>query len=157
CIAFVLSVLLTNRRAPTSRLFPYTTLFRSAATIGNHDFDAGIEGLVKQMVHADFPFLIANYDMKDTLLKGKTKPYHIFEKSKVKIGVFGVGIELKGLVPKKLYQDIQYMDPVAEAQKTADILKNDEGCDFVICLSHLGYKYQENKISDTILGQTTRN
>src|SRR5690606_41797513 len=84
CIAFVLSVLLTNRRAPTSRLFPYTTLFRSAATIGNHDFDAGIEGLVKQMVHADFPFLIANYDMKDTLLKGKTKPYHIFEKSKVK-------------------------------------------------------------------------
>lgn len=134
-----------------------TAMGYDAATIGNHDFDAGIEGLVKQMVHADFPLLIANYDMKDTLLKDKTKPYQIFNKSGVKIGVFGIGIELQGLVPKALYQDVEYLDPIAEAQKVADILKHDEKCDFVICLSHLGYKYDGNKVSDTVLGQSTRN
>lgn len=134
-----------------------TAMGYDAVTIGNHDFDAGIEGLVKQMVHADFPFLMANYDMKDTLLKGKTKPYHIFEKSKVRIGVFGLGIELEGLVPKTLYQDIEYLNPIQEGQKIADILKHDEKCDFVICLSHLGYKYDGNKVSDVVLAQSSRN
>lgn len=132
-----------------------TAMGYDAATIGNHDFDAGIEGLVRQMPHAKFPFLNANYDMKDTLLKGRTKEYEVFEKSGIRIGVFGIGIELQGLVPKDLYQDIVYMDPVSNAQRVATFLKNEQKCDFVICLSHLGYKYKENKISDTVLAAET--
>lgn len=133
-----------------------TAMGYDAATLGNHDFDAGIEGLVRQMPHAKFPFLNANYDMKDTLLKGRTKEYEIFEKSGIRIGVFGIGIELQGLVPKDLYQDIVYLDPIANAQRVASFLKNEKKCDFVICLSHLGYKYKEQKVSDTVLaGETT--
>lgn len=126
-----------------------------AATIGNHDFDAGVEGLVKQLPHANFPLIVSNYDMKDTLLKGRTKEYKIFEKSGIRIGVFGLGIELEGLVPKALYQDIVYLDPIEKAKQVSQLLKNEEKCDFVICLSHLGYKYNENKVSDTILAAET--
>lgn len=119
-----------------------------AATIGNHDFDAGIDGLEKQLVHAEFPLVISNYDFSNTIMSGKTKPHIIKEYDGIKIGVTGVGIELDGLVPKVLYKETQYLDPIKSAQEQAHILKHDKGCDMVICLSHLGYKYNDNKVSD---------
>ncbi|MFZ1748974.1 MAG: metallophosphatase [Saprospiraceae bacterium] len=128
-----------------------------AATIGNHDFDGGMDGLVKQMNHANFPLLVTNYDFNDTILNGKTQEYKIFKKGGIKIGVFGVGIELNGLVPKSLYKETVYHDPLSAAQKWALRLKEEEKCDYVICLSHLGYKYGENKISDIFLAQNTEN
>jgi 5'-nucleotidase len=128
-----------------------------AATMGNHDFDNGIEGFVKQLPHANFPILVSNYDFQNTDLKGKTEPYKIFKKQGIKIGVFGLGIELAGLVDKKNYGDIVYQDPIAKANATASLLKNDLHCDLVICLSHLGYKYKEDKVSDQILAKSTRN
>ncbi|MBK6362926.1 MAG: metallophosphatase [Saprospiraceae bacterium] len=126
-----------------------------AGTIGNHDFDAGVEGLVRQLPHAEFPLLIANYNLSDSLLNGKTKEYKIFVKSGIRIGVFGVGIDVKGLVPKELCEGVVYQDPVQKAQQMATFLKNDEKCDYVICLSHLGYKYNENKVSDTVMAAET--
>ena len=126
-----------------------------AGTIGNHDFDAGVEGLVRQLPHAEFPLLIANYNLTDSLLNGKTKEYKIFVKSGIRIGVFGVGIDVKGLVPKELCEGVVYQDPVQKAQQMATFLKNDEKCDYVICLSHLGYKYNENKVSDTVMAAET--
>ncbi|MBK8347137.1 MAG: metallophosphoesterase [Saprospiraceae bacterium] len=126
-----------------------------AATIGNHDFDGGMDGLERQLIHANFPLLVTNYDFENTVLKGKTKPYKIFVKGGVKVGVFGVGIELKGLVPQSLYKDTVYSDPIAAAEKYAKILRHEEKCDYVICLSHLGYKYNEDKVSDRILAQNT--
>ncbi len=128
-----------------------------AATIGNHDFDAGLEGLHKQLPHAKFPFICSNYDFSDTLMQDKTKPYQIFRKGPVKVGVLGVGIELKGLVPESLYGNTRYLDPIERANYYANILKNEEKCDFVICLSHLGYRYREEKVSDMVLAQNTRN
>lgn len=128
-----------------------------AGTIGNHDFDAGVEGLAKQMKHANFPLLVTNYNFANTAMQGKTQNYRIFSKGGVKIGVFGVGIELKGLVPDKLYGDTQYSDPVAAAQKWGEILRHEEKCDYIICLSHLGYKYNEDKVSDRVLAQNTSN
>lgn len=128
-----------------------------AATFGNHDFDNGIAGFVKQLPHAKFPFLISNYDFSNTDLKGKTQSYKIFKKQGLKIGVFGLGIELKGLVDEKNYGDTVYLDPIAKANEIASLLKNDKKCDMVICLSHLGYKYKENKVSDQILAKSTRN
>jgi len=128
-----------------------------AATIGNHDFDGGIEGLNKVMPLGNFPLLIANYDFKNTLIQGKTKPYKIFEKEGLRIGIFGIGIELEGLVPKKLVGETQYLDPVKMAQKYATLLKQEEKCDLVVCLSHLGYKFRKEpeKICDVSLAAMT--
>lgn len=127
-----------------------------AATIGNHDFDAGIGGLEKQLKHANFPLLVANYDFSNTVLNGKTKPYQIFQKGNLKIGVFGVGIELESLVPQALYLETQYLNPLPIANEIAGRLKHDEKCDFVICLSHLGYKYKTNKVSDMVLAEQSK-
>jgi 5'-nucleotidase len=128
-----------------------------AATMGNHDFDNGIAGFVKQLPHAKFPILVSNYNFDNTELKGKTLPYKIFEKQGLKIGVFGLGIELAGLVNKKNYLETEYLEPIAKANETASLLRNEMHCDLVICLSHLGYKYKDDKVSDQILAKSTRN
>lgn len=128
-----------------------------AATMGNHDFDNGIAGFVKQLPHAKFPILVSNYNFNNTELKGKTERYKIFEKQGLKIGVFGLGIELAGLVNKKNYLETEYLDPITKANETASLLKNEMHCDLVICLSHLGYKYKDDKVSDQILAKSTRN
>lgn len=127
-----------------------------ASTLGNHDFDAGLEGFYKQLPNADFPFIVSNYDFSDTILNGKTKPYTILKRGPLKIGIFGLGIELHGLVPKALTGATQYLDPVSKANEVAGMLKSDEKCDYVICLSHLGYKYDTDKVSDMALAAQTR-
>lgn len=127
-----------------------------AATIGNHDFDNGLEGFHKQLPHASFPILVSNYDFSNTILHKSTKPYHIFRKGDLKIGVFGLGIELQGLVERKSYGETIYQDPIKRANEIASQLKNDHTCDLVICLSHLGYKYSTGKVSDQILASQTR-
>lgn len=124
-----------------------------AATMGNHDFDNGLEGFYKQLPYAKFPILVGNYDFSDTVMHQSTKPYQVFNKSGLKIGVFGIGIELKGLVGDKNYGATVYQDPVVKANEIASLLKNELKCDLVICLSHLGYKYTDNKVSDQTLAQ----
>lgn len=126
-----------------------------AAIMGNHDFDAGIDGFEKQLAHANFPIINSNYDFSDTEMHNKTIPYKIFQKKNIKAGVFGLGIELNGLVPDSLYGNTKYKDPISEAKKMSNLLRYDEKCDLVICLSHLGYKYDDNKISDITLAQNT--
>jgi 5'-nucleotidase len=126
-----------------------------AVTMGNHDFDAGVEGFAAQLPHATFPVLIANYDFTGTAMEGKSVPYTTIRKGGVKIGLFGLGIQLKGLVPDDAYGSTQYIEPLAIAQSTADRLKKREHCDMVICLSHLGYEYDYRKVSDKILAKET--
>ncbi|QYA27111.1 bifunctional metallophosphatase/5'-nucleotidase [Gramella sp. MT6] len=128
-----------------------------AATIGNHDFDNGIDGLYAQLPHADFDFLVSNYDFSNTIMDGQTKDYRVFKKDGVKIGVFGLGIELKGLVNDKLYKETKYLDPLEMATEVGSKLKNEEKCDLVLCLSHLGYEYKSNKVSDIKLARATEN
>lgn len=128
-----------------------------ASAIGNHDFDNGIEGLLKQMPHASFPFLSANYDFSKTELNGKTLPYKIFEKGNIRIGVFGLGIELQGLVDRRLYGSTVYIEPMVKAAEMAHLLKKEKKCDLVICLSHLGYKYEDEKVSDMVLAKKSAN
>jgi len=129
-----------------------------ACTIGNHDFDAGMENLATQLTrHATFPMLVSNYDFAGTPMENKTMPYKIFKKGKIKIGVFGVSIEGKGLIPDTLFGATKYLDPLQKANEMAEKLKKDESCDMVICLSHLGYQHKEsNKVSDEILAKETR-
>jgi 5'-nucleotidase len=130
-----------------------TYLGYDAATIGNHDFDNGTENLATQMKHAMFPFVVSNYQVQNSALQTKIAPYIVFNKGKIKVGVFGLGIELDGLVSKKNYGEIIYDDPIESAKKTVQILKFDEKCDIIICLSHLGYSYKEKKVSDLVLAQ----
>ncbi|WP_304137332.1 bifunctional metallophosphatase/5'-nucleotidase [Mesonia mobilis] len=127
-----------------------------AATLGNHDFDNGIDGFYAQLPHADFSFINSNYDFSNTLIDGKVKDHQIFIKDGVKIGVFGLGIELDGLVSKNNYKETKYLNPVEIAQEMTKKLKQQEKCDLVICLSHLGYHYETDKIDDLKLAAKTK-
>jgi len=128
-----------------------------AATIGNHDFDNGIEGLRGQLPNAKFDFLSANYDFSNTVMEGLVKPYRIYNRDGIRIGVFGLGIELDGLVSKTMYKETKYLDPVEIATDMTYQLKQVEACDLVICLSHLGYNYKNpNIMSDLKLARSTK-
>jgi len=128
-----------------------------AATMGNHDFDIGLDGFLNAKKHANFPFLCSNYDFSKTILKDETLPYKVFKKGGIKIGVFGIGIDLNGLVPTDKFGATRYNDPIETANKIAQELK-DLACDLVICLSHLGYSYEDkSRISDLVLAQKTNN
>jgi 5'-nucleotidase len=119
-----------------------TQMGYDATTMGNHDFDGGLENFEKQIrEHGNFPVIISNYDFSDTVMHNRYIARHIIQKGNLKIGVTGVGIALDGLVPQVLYGATQYLDPIAHATEQANILKHDEKCDLVICLSHMGYKY----------------
>ncbi|MDO8999343.1 MAG: metallophosphatase [Bacteroidota bacterium] len=130
-----------------------------AVTFGNHDFDLGCENIVKQMPHASFDFINCNYRFDDTPLSKNKKitPYKTYKKGHLKIGVLGIGIDLENLVDIKYTKGIIYNDPISCANKIADVLKNDEKCDYIICLSHLGFKYDTNKISDVTFAEKTKN
>jgi 5'-nucleotidase len=129
-----------------------TMMGYDACTIGNHDFDGGIDNYATQISKASFPAIICNYDFSNTTMKNKSVPYKIFNKGNLQIGVLGVGIELKGLVPDNFYGNTVYRNPIECANTTASIL-NDKGCDLIICLSHLGDKYDDGRVSDEILAQ----
>ncbi|WP_132053075.1 bifunctional metallophosphatase/5'-nucleotidase [Pseudocnuella soli] len=134
-----------------------TQMGYDAVTIGNHDYDGGIENLAAQMqAHGRFETIVCNYDFAGTPMENVAVPYKIFKRGGLKIGVLGVGIELDGLVPANLYGNTRYLDPVAKANETAALLRS-KGCDLVICLSHLGYRYSGNKISDLKLAAATSN
>ncbi|MEH6704198.1 MAG: metallophosphatase [Galbibacter orientalis] len=128
-----------------------------AATLGNHDFDNGIDDLLSQLPNAKFEIINGNYDFSNTIMDGQIKPYKIFTKDGLKIGVFGLGVELEGLVTKGLYKETKYLDPIEIAQDLTRELKKEQKCDLVICLSHLGFKYQDNTVSDIVLAQNTEN
>jgi 5'-nucleotidase len=127
-----------------------------AATMGNHDFDGGMDGFLKAKEYADFPFLCSNYDFSETILKNQTQDLLIKEIGGLKVGIFGIGVELKGLVPDDKFGETVYLDPMSTANRVALELKK-KGCDLIICLSHLGYQYESDKISDLKLAAATKN
>jgi 5'-nucleotidase len=128
-----------------------------AATMGNHDFDNSIEGFHHQLPNANFDFVCANYDFKNTILNTLVKPYKIFFKDGIKIGVFGLGIELQNLVSPELFKETTYLDPIEITKDITRELKENENCDLIICLSHLGYHYKNTqKVSDLKLATATK-
>lgn len=117
-------------------------------TIGNHEFDEGLDNIAKQMQHLNFPLVSANYDFSKTVLADKIPNYTVVTKAEKRIGVFGLGVALKGLVGKSNYGNTIYKEPVSVANSIAKHLKEEEKCDLVVCLSHLGYSYENSRISD---------
>lgn len=130
-----------------------------ASTMGNHDFDNGLQGFLSPLKYANFDFICSNYDFSNTILEGKTKKYKTIIKDGIKIGIFGLGIKLEGLVTKDNYLETKYLNPIEIATDYAYFLKIEKKCDFVICLSHLGLEYpkEPNKISDVNLAKQTKN
>ena len=126
-----------------------------AGTIGNHEFDDGLQGILNSLPFANFPVINSNYDFSNTILAGKFPRWKIFKKSGIKIGVYGLGVELNGLVTNENFGNTIYNDPLKTAIEIESFLKNEKKCDLVICLSHLGFQYRENKVSDLILATET--
>lgn len=109
------------------------------AGIGNHEFDNGVESLKQIIEKADFPFVNSNYDFKRTPLKKSFKRYAIFEKGGLKIGVIALAPQPKGLIPQSRIGKVKFLDPIKEANRWAEYLKDEKDCDLVVCLSHLGF------------------
>lgn len=130
----------------------------SAACVGNHEFDNGLDGLVNAMSYATFPFLSSNYIFKHPKLKDLVLPYKIFHFGKIKIGVFALGVNPFGLIGKTNFGETEYKDPVVTAAQMAYKLKKDEKCTMVVCLSHLGYKSSgEGEVGDFELAKQSKN
>ena len=114
-----------------------------AATIGNHEFDFGLENMVRLFKMANFPIVCSNYDFADSELKDIVKPYIILKRKGVKIGVFALAPKLEGLVFTKNYGPLKYLNPSEVAQQMVDLLKKKKKCDLVICISHLGWQISD--------------
>ncbi len=122
-----------------------------AATLGNHEFDYGLEGLKDILDWAQFPIISSNYDFSETILKDRFDPYLIIVKDGVKIGVIGLNVKPQGLIATANYTNMVFMDPLETGNELATKLKNEDKCDVVICLSHLGYT------ADKRLAENSRN
>ncbi|MDD4609357.1 MAG: metallophosphatase [Bacteroidaceae bacterium] len=150
---------------------PYYNLFRGevevrlmsamkydAVALGNHEFDFGLENILRLTKMASFPILCSNADFSKTILKDAIKPYTILHKKGLKIGVFALLPKLDGLVQVEKMKGIVYLDPIETSNKMAKMLKEEEHCDLVICLSHLGNRASSSKaMSDASLIKKTRN
>lgn len=126
-----------------------------AVALGNHEFDNGFEALARRVKNMKMPVLCANYDFTGTPLDGLVKPYAIVTKARRKIGVIGLLTQLEGVVSSAIYSKIKYQDPVKVTNELAEKLKNEEGCDFVICLTHIGFK--DEPFTDPDLAGSVRN
>lgn len=146
---------------------PYYTLFKGdvevglmnmmkydAATIGNHEFDFGLENMARIFRMAKFPVVCANYDFTGTCLEGIVKPYVVLKRHGLKIGVFGLGPKLAGLVSADNYKGVKYQDPVEKAREVIDRLRRVEKCDVVICLSHLGWNLKPDMDDEQLIAAT---
>lgn len=110
-----------------------------AATIGNHEFDFGLENMARIFKMAKFPVVCANYDFTGTCVEGLVKPYVIIKRNGLKIGLFGLSPQLEGLVDLSKCKGVTYLDPIEVGNRVAAELKHDKKCDVVICVSHLGW------------------
>jgi 5'-nucleotidase len=129
----------------------------SAACIGNHEFDKGLDGLASAMQFATFPFISSNYIFNHPVLSKAILKYKIFTIGKIKVGVFALGVKPYGLIGKIPFGDTEYREPVATAAEMAYFLKKEKKCSIVICLSHLGYKTDGDYIGDYELAKQSKN
>ena len=124
-----------------------------AGTIGNHEFDNGVEGFCEVADKAKFPFVSANYNFGSTDMGYLVQDFTTKKVGGIKVGIFGLGVDFKNLVLDHLHKGVTYMNPVTISQKVVSVLRHTHRCDMVICLSHLGYDYADNRVSDRIIAR----
>lgn len=125
-------------------------------TLGNHEFDNGVEFLSKMLQNAKFDIVSANYDVSNTVLKNQIKPYVIKNINGIKVGIIGLNVRPNGLISDKNFEGIRFLNPIDEVNRYAKILKEDEKVDLVIALSHLGYQ-SDSQFSDKKVAAGSRN
>ena len=120
-------------------------------TLGNHDFDNGVDALVAAMKFANFDFVSANYDVQGTPLETRVKRYVVRTLGGVRVGLFGMGVSPDNLITPQNFKGVKYMDPVKSARDVVEILRQRERCNLVVAMSHLGYfpNAKEGEIGDT--------
>lgn len=126
-----------------------------AVTLGNHEFDNGLDSLAAILSLAKFPIVCANYDVKGTVLEGLVKPYTVINKRGIKVGIIGLGVSPESLISMHNFLPVRYLDPLPIADSLATYLRYEEGCDIVVCLSHLGTHYDGGQVSDEVIAKHT--
>lgn len=139
--------------APELRLM--TKMGYDASAMGNHELDNGIDGFLRVLPNAGFPFLAANYDFSATVLRNQIGSHIILKRNGIKVGIYGLGIDPRGLVAPSLFAGLKYLDPVEIARDMENRLRNRHRCQVIICLSHLGFRYDDDKVSDVVLARQT--
>lgn len=125
-----------------------------AMAIGNHEFDNGVDGLAEAATFAGFPFLAANYFTRNTPLNPFVERQIIKEADGYKIGIFGLGIQFDNVVDPSNHEGVRYRDPIIISKRTVESLKGFHKCDYIICLSHLGYRYDSGMIDDLTVARS---
>jgi len=128
-----------------------------AMTLGNHEFDNGLDGIASKLQFLNFPIISSNYDFNNTILNGKFLEYKVFNVDDVKIGVFGLTVDPKGLIDPEKYKGAVFHNPYEKAAYYSYFLKNEMKCDIIICLSHLGFDSDGNKACDINLAKQSKN
>jgi len=128
-----------------------------ASCLGNHEFDNGLVFLSRMIRQAKYPYIATNLDFTGTPVEGLTKKYLILKRDGLKIGIIGLTINPDGLVAKKSFEGVKYLDPLESANNMAAFLKKEKKCDLVICLTHLGYYPEEDEWGDITLAKNSRN
>lgn len=133
----------------------YNRLGYDAITLGNHEFDYGLDTLAMFLRLASFPVVSCNYDVKDTPLEGLVQPFAIFERGGLKIAVVGFGVSPESLILMSNFEPVKYLDPIERGNYYADSLRN-AGVDYIIALSHLGY-FTDGRANDSTLAAKSKN
>lgn len=134
----------------------YNMMQYDALTLGNHEFDNGMDSLSAILSLKNFPVVVSNYEVSESKIKDFVKPWFIVKKGKLRIGILGLGVNPKGLVMEKNYEGINYKDPVETAVEVSDFLKNKKKCDVIVCLSHLGSDSTSLAVNDFTIARATR-
>lgn len=134
----------------------YNMMQYDALTLGNHEFDNGMDSLSAILSRKNFPVVVSNYEVSESKIKDFVKPWFIVKKGKLRIGILGLGVNPKGLVMEKNYEGINYKDPVETAVEVSDFLKNKKKCDVIVCLSHLGSDSTSLAVNDFTIARATR-
>jgi 5'-nucleotidase len=127
-----------------------------AVTLGNHEFDNGIDTLAAILRNAKFPIVSSNYDVNNTPLKAKVQPFLVLKRFGLRVGIMAINVEPKSLIIESNYRGLIYNDPISTANETAAYLKKEQKCDVIICLSHLGSDAAAKEVNDFQLARETR-
>ena len=127
-----------------------------AGTLGNHEFDNGIDTLAVILQKARFPMISSNYEVDNTPIKNQIQPYLILKKFGLKIGFMALNVDPKSLIIESNYRGLVYRDPIEKAQELSAFLKNKKKCDLVICLSHLGSDSTSVDVNDFTVAHQTK-